>query len=121
MPFEDKIKLKFDKSMVGYVPSKWTVYETSTFNENTKKDRNETILLGVERAADDPKLQEGRRFTVPNKWPADLPSFRDAMVAYQETMMGLGWQLLPLYALALDKPADYFNPFFADTPRSTTR
>ncbi len=116
LPFEEKIKLKFDKSMVGYVPSKSTVYETSTFNKNTKKDLNETILLGVERDPDDPKLQEGHRFSVPNKWPADLPGFRETMVEYQRTMMGLGWQLLPLYALALDKPADYFNAFFANDP-----
>lgn len=116
LPFEEKIKLKFDKSMVGYVPSKSTVYETSTFNKNTKKDRNETILIGVEREPDDPKLKEGNRFKVPNKWPSELPSFRETMVEYQQTMMELGWWLLPLYALALDKPADYFNPFFEDDP-----
>ncbi|NNE84607.1 MAG: isopenicillin N synthase family oxygenase [Alphaproteobacteria bacterium] len=116
LPFDEKIKLKFDKSMVGYVPSKWTVYETSKYNKNTKKDRNETILIGVERAPDDPALREGNRFKVPNKWPSGLPSFRETMIEYQRTMMELGSQLLPLYALALDKPADYFNPFFEGDP-----
>ncbi|MFT5180873.1 MAG: isopenicillin N synthase-like dioxygenase [Alphaproteobacteria bacterium] len=121
LPFEEKIELKFDENMIGYAPPKSTVYETSTINKNTKKDQNETILIGVEREPDDPKLAEGRRFTVPNKWPADLPGFRETMIEYQQTMMGLGWQLLPLYALALDKPADYFNPFFEKDPHCIGR
>ena len=121
LPFEEKIKLKFDEHMIGYVPSKWTVYETSPYNENTKKDRNETILIGVERDPDHPKIKEGRRFSVPNRWPPDMPGFRETMIEYQQTMMALGWKLLPLYALALDKPADYFNPFFADDPRCIGR
>jgi isopenicillin N synthase-like dioxygenase len=121
LPFEEKIKLKFDEHMIGYIPPKSTVYETSTINKNTKKDQNETILIGVEYAADHPRYREGRRFRVPNRWPADMPSFRDTMIEYQQTMMGLGWQLLPLYALALDKPADYFNPFFENDPHCIGR
>jgi len=121
LPFEDKVKLKFDENMIGYIPPKSTIYETSTINKNTKKDQNETILIGVERDPDDPKLAEGRRFTVPNRWPEGMPSFRETMIEYQQTMMGLGWRLLPLYALALDKPANYFNPFFETDPHCIGR
>jgi isopenicillin N synthase-like dioxygenase len=116
LPHEEKLKLKVDRDMVGYIPPKSTIYETSTINRNTKKDQNETILIQRERDPDDPKLKEGRRFTAPNKWPDGLPSFRATMVEYQQTMAGLGFRLLPLYARALDLPADYFNPFFADDP-----
>ena len=121
LPFEEKIKLKFDENMIGYIPPKSTIYETSTINKNTKKDQNETILIGVERDPDDPRLKEGRRFAVPNKWPEGMPGFRDTMIEYQQTMMGLGWRLLPLYALALGKPADYFNPFFEKDPHCIGR
>ncbi|NKB48402.1 MAG: isopenicillin N synthase family oxygenase [Alphaproteobacteria bacterium] len=121
LPFEEKIKLKFDTDMIGYIPPKSTIYETSTINENTKKDQNETILIGVEFDADHPRYQEGRRFRVPNKWPQSLPSLRETMVEYQQTMMALGWQLLPLYAQALDKPADYFNPYFENEPHCIGR
>lgn len=121
LPFEEKIKLKYDKNMVGYIPPKSTIYETSTINKNTKRDQNETILIGVERAPDHPKVKEGRRFCVPNRWPPDMPSFRDTMIEYQNTMMALGWKLLPLYALALGKPADFFNAFFEDDPHCIGR
>lgn len=34
------------------------------------------------------------------------------MIAYQEALARLGYAMLPLYALALDLPASYFDPHF---------
>ena len=121
LPFEEKIKLKFDHNMIGYVPPKSTIYETSTINKNTKKDQNETLLVGVERDLNDPLILQNKRFTIPNRWPEGLPVFRQTMIEYQKVMMDLGWNLLPLYALALDKPADYFNKYFNLNPNCRGR
>ena len=44
--------------------------------------------------------------------PDALPGFEDAVCAYYRTMDALGQQLLPLYSLALDMPADHFDQFF---------
>jgi isopenicillin N synthase-like dioxygenase len=50
-----------------------------------------------------------------NQWPAEavLPGFRAACTAYYEAMDRFchTW-LLPLYAVALDLPPGYFQPFF---------
>jgi isopenicillin N synthase-like dioxygenase len=112
LPLKDKLKIKINKSSVGYVPIRSTVYVTSKFNKNTKKDLNETITIARERSADDPDIRKGLRFVGPNQWPEGLSEFRNAMIGYQEALATLGYAMLPLYALALDLPANYFDPFF---------
>jgi|TARA_B110000196_G_scaffold317443_1_gene330596 isopenicillin N synthase-like dioxygenase len=112
LPLKDKLKIKINKSSVGYVPIRSTVYVTSKFNKNTKKDLNETITIARERSADDPDIRKGLRFVGPNQWPEGLSEFRSAMIGYQEALATLGYAMLPLYALALDLPANYFDPFF---------
>lgn len=56
----------------------------------------------------------GRPGSARNQFPPDetLPGFRDAVEGYYRRMEQLGEQLLPLYALAADMPADHFGQFF---------
>lgn len=114
LPEDEKMALKIDASSVGYVPPKSTVYVTSVINENTKLDLNETLITALERPADHPHIKAGTRFTGPNKWPANLPGFRESIIAYQHEMVTLGRLMLPIYARALDLPADYFDAMFTD-------
>ena len=48
-----------------------------------------------------------------NKWPADLPGFREQTLAYMSTLEALCRKLVRLYALALDLPEDFFDASFA--------
>ncbi len=114
LPMEEKLKLKIDHNSVGYIPPESTVYVTSIVNKNTEKDLNETITLARERTPDHPHIKAGYRFCGPNPWPEQLPEFKEAMIDYQNTLSRLGYAMLPLYALALGKPADFFDPFFAE-------
>ncbi len=111
---EEKLTYKINEHSVGYLPPKSTVYVTSKINENTKLDLNETLNLALERPADHPLIKAGARLVGPNPWPENVDGFRKTMVAYQQEMVKLGRKLIPLYALALDKPADYFDRFFTD-------
>ena len=113
IPLEDKIKLRFDEKSVGYIAPKSTVYVTSKINRNTKQDLNETLVLALERPDDHPYIQQGLRFIGPNKWP-DLPGFREPMVAFQHAIADLGRKMVRLYALALEKPIDYFDRYFEE-------
>jgi len=113
LPIEDKLEFAIDDTSLGYIPIRSTLYVTSIINQNTKKDLNETLTLARERSADHPAVLERRRFHGPNRWP-DIAGFRDAVIAWQETIAVLGHRLLPLYALALDKPADFFESCFSD-------
>ena len=111
---EEKAALKFDETSVGYIAPKSTVYVTSKINKNTKQDLNETHVLALERPDDHPYIKNGVRFTGPNKWPGQLPNFRAPMVRYQNACADLGRKIVPLYALALGKPADFFDAYFKE-------
>ncbi len=110
---EEKAAYKFDETSVGYIAPKSTVYVTSKINENTKQDLNETLVLCLDRPEDHPYVRDGVRFTGPNKWP-DIAGFREPMVRYQYACADLGRKLVPLYALALDKPIDFFDKYFEE-------
>ena len=114
LPADEKLKLKFSEKSVGYIPPKSTVYVTSVINKNTKQDLNETLALALERPADNPLIKAGMRFVGPNPWPENLEGFRETIVEYQYAMVALGRRMLPLYAMALDKPPDFFDPMFTD-------
>ena len=111
---EEKAVDKFDETSVGYIAPKSTVYVTSKVNKNTKQDLNETLVLCLDRPDDHPYVRDGVRFTGPNKWPAQLPNFRAPMVRYQNACADLGRKIVPLYALALGKPADFFDAYFKE-------
>jgi isopenicillin N synthase-like dioxygenase len=116
LPMEEKIKLKVDKDTTGYIPIKSTKYVTTDVEKNDNYDLNENYRIVRERRSDHPSMLAGRRFTGPNKWPNSklLPKFKSVMIDYYSAMETLGRNMLPLYALALDLEADYFDPFFTD-------
>jgi isopenicillin N synthase-like dioxygenase len=114
LPLETKLKYKFGARSVGYIPAKSTVYVTSIINENTKQDLNETFALATDRPADNALIKDGLRFVGPNPWPTELDEFRPAIAAYQSKIIDLGRKMLPLYALALDQSADFFDHCFKD-------
>ncbi len=91
----------------NYVPPRSTLGASSTVNENTKPDLHEMLRVY------NPAIVE--RFPrSPNQWPDEnlLPGWKAEMLEYYGAMEGLGAKLLPLYAVALDQPADYFDGNF---------
>ena len=55
-----------------------------------------------------------------NQWPAGLPGFREAALAYAAAMEALGRRLVPIYAAALGLPHDWFDDKFRE-PMFTLR
>ncbi len=107
----------------NYVPPGSTIYVSSTVNENTKPDLNEMLRIVRERPADHPGVEANLiPYFGPNQWPDEtlLPGWKAEMLEYYDAMEELGYKLLPLYARALDLPADYFDGMF-DDPLWTTR
>ena len=111
-PLAAKMRLLINDHMIGYLPVGYSTFRSSTINRNTRHDLNEALFIRRERAPDDPDVVSGKRWRGLNQWPAELPGFRETMVEYFRTMEALGQKLLPLYALALDLPRDYFLPLF---------
>ena len=116
LPMEEKLKLKVDANTTGYIPIKSTMYVTTDVGKNDQYDLNENYRIVRERSSDHPSILAGRRFSGPNKWPSLklLPDFKNIMLKYYSAMEKLGHLMLPLYARALDLPANYFNKYFTD-------
>ena len=123
LPAEEKLTLKVDHHQIGYIPPKASILKTSGIEDNKKPDTNEAFQLVHDRTPNDPKVIEGRRFSSLNKWPDEalVPGFRAQMLAYHAAMRALGWEFLAVYARALDLPADWFHPYFADDPHYINR
>jgi isopenicillin N synthase-like dioxygenase len=116
MPMDAKLPLASGRDgrsgFIGYLPSGEYTLKISEVNRNDQPDLNEAFLMDRERAADDPEVLAGKLFRQPNRWPQDLPGFRDFMLGYWQAMETLAQRLLPVFATALDLPADYFDAAF---------
>ena len=110
-----KLALRMNEHNNGYMMLGRYAVWTSDVNANDKPDLNEAFFVKRERPPDDPLVRAGRRFAGPNQWPARLPGFRDAVLAYTDAVDALGRQLLPLCAMALDLPPDTFDGAFAES------
>jgi isopenicillin N synthase-like dioxygenase len=118
LPLEQKLEIEIDLDQTGYVPMKAGQVDTGDVvaRGKNKPDLSEAFWVRRDRPTDDPELLAGRRFRK-NKWPADLPGFRETTVEYMGVMEKLGQWMLPLYAIALGLDPDYFADLFdqADT------
>src|SRR5262249_45251619 len=108
-PIERKMALKLDKHSTGYMPMRGNTLRTSTVQAGTKPNLNEAFFVKRELPADHPDVLADRRFRGANRWPSDLPGFRETVVDYCETMERLVQKLVRVYAVALDLPASYFD------------
>ena len=70
-------------------------------------DRSASYYIRDEYPADHPDRLAKKVWVFDNRWPADLPGFRERTLAYFSVMHALMTKLLPLQAVALDLPANY--------------
>jgi isopenicillin N synthase-like dioxygenase len=109
LPLEEKMKVKVTDDMRGYMPMKASTTRTSDLSQDNRPNVNEAYFVKREISSDDPDF--GTPYNMPNVWP-ELPGFRDQVVGYYGALEALGRRMLPLYAVALGMPADFFNHAF---------
>lgn len=85
----------------GYLPVK-----NKKLPSRDKGNLNEAFIIKTD---DDVSLDD-------NQWLTSelLPGFRETVTAYAMQMENLGKKLLPIFATALEMPADYFDEAFVD-------
>ena len=111
-PLDKKMALKLNHHNTGYMPMRGNTLRTSTVQAGTKPNLNEAFFITRELPSDHPDVLADRRFHGANRWPADLPGFREAILSYADTLERLVQKMVRLYARALDLPAEYFDgPF----------
>src|SRR6516162_4176529 len=113
-PLEKKLEIKLDKHNVGYLPMRGDTLRTSTVETVTKPNLNEALFVARDLPSDHPDVLADRRFRSANRWPSDLPGFREIIVDYCDTMEWLAQKLVRLYARALDLPTEYFDQPFKE-------
>ncbi len=120
LPLERKLEIRIDSNTVGYLPMQGGLSRSAGLTKFTKPNLNESLFVRNELAPDDPDLLSGKVLRTANKWPRDLPGFREAILEYFNALQKLAHDMLPVYATALDLAPDYFSgPFAKD--RSTLR
>jgi len=119
-PLDEKMKVKRNQHNVGYLPMKGATTRHSQINPNNKPNVNEAFFVKRDLAPDHPDVLANKRFRCANLWPEGMPGFRETVVGYCDALEALCKKLVPLYAVALDLPADYFDRAFAE-PQYTLR
>ncbi|BBK31168.1 isopenicillin N synthase-like dioxygenase [Stella humosa] len=116
LPLAAKTALAIDRHNIGYMPMRGATTRFNALSTTQRPNANEAIFFKRELAADHPDVVAGVRFRGRNHWPdeAALPGFRAAILTYCDAMEGLGRRLLPVYAAAMELPADWFDAAFAD-------
>jgi isopenicillin N synthase-like dioxygenase len=119
-PEPDKLTLKIGKYNIGYLPFGGQVVRHSPVNKNTKPNFSESFYITRDRAPDHPDIVNNKPLVGLNRWPPDMPEFRAATTAYYAAMEAMATRIVPVVAMALDLPADFFTEAFA-APNCTIR
>jgi len=82
-------------------------------------DRKEAFNIGLDLAADDPRVLAAEPFRGVNLWP-DVPGFKDTTKRYFKAVLELGVALHHAIARDLRLDVDYFDRHF-DAPMATLR
>lgn len=121
LPLDAKLKLALDQNNVGYLPMNASTQRHSTVHQATRPNENESFFVIVDRPADHPDVLAGKPLRGRNQWPDGLPGFRENVMAYFTALNTLGQCMLPVFAVALGMPAEYFTPLFDDDNHATLR
>lgn len=114
LPLDDKLALRMNRHNIGYLPVGGSVSRASAIDTVKKPNVVEALFLKRDRPPDHPDVVAGVLFRGTNQWPANLPGFRDTCLEYFHAMEAFCLRLIPLYALALDLPEDFFAEAFRE-------
>ncbi len=120
LPLDEKLKLKANRNNVGYMALGGTTTRASALHTTRRPNQLEAFLMKPDLPDDHPDVVAGLLFRGRNQWPEGLLGFRETCLAYSAALERLALAMLPIYAVALDLPLDWFSPAFRE-PSFTLR
>jgi isopenicillin N synthase-like dioxygenase len=104
----------------GYAALEEDGYGRTNINivQDAKPNRVAKFSINREGGSGGRSMTEAERNAVVNVWPDSLPGFKETLQQYHAMIESLGRRFLPLWAVSLKLPPDYFDRFFA-TPHLT--
>src|SRR5216683_904182 len=121
LPLADKLKLRLDENNIGYLPINTSVQGASTVHKATRPNQNESFFVSHDRGPEHPDVLAGKKLRGRNQWPDGLPELRRDMMAYFRALGAMCDRMLPVFAVALDMPEDFFAPYFANEGHANLR
>ncbi len=98
----------------------WACEGSESLDETSgQMDRKEAFNVGLDLAADDPRVLNGEPFRGVNVWP-EVEGFRDTMLAYYDQIWALSRALHRAFEMDLNLPQGYFAEHFT-APLATLR
>jgi isopenicillin N synthase-like dioxygenase len=114
LPMEEKLRLKINEHNIGYLAMRAATTRHSDVSTDNLPNLNEAFFVKRDLPLDHPDVIANKRFRGANQWPANLPGFRETIVEYCKAMEALARSILPIYAVALDLPPDFFESAFRE-------
>jgi isopenicillin N synthase-like dioxygenase len=121
LPLEEKLELRLNENNIGYLPIDASVQGASTVHNATRPNRNESFFISHDRGPEHPDVIAQKPLRGRNQWPESLPDIRAPMMAYFRALGAMCDRILPIFAAALDMPAGFFGPFFANEAHANLR
>ena len=121
----DKLKLRLNENNIGYLPVNASVQGASRVHKATRPNQNESFFISHDRGPEHADVIAGKPLRGRNQWPPEnikgMPEMRRDMMAYFHALSAMCDRMLPVFAVALDMPADFFAPFFAGEAHANLR
>jgi isopenicillin N synthase-like dioxygenase len=121
----EKLKLRLNENNIGYLPINASIQGASTVHKATRPNQNESFFVSHDRGSEHPDVLAGTPLRGRNQWPdgalEGVSAMRRDMMAYFHALGAMCDRMLPVFAVALDMPKDFFAPFFADEAHATLR
>jgi len=108
LPLARKLEVQAVGKVVGYLPLGGQTQNTSIYAKSTYPDSSASFYIRREFGPDHPDRLAKKPYVFDNRWPRDLPGFRETCLEYYEAMSALGVKMLRLHAVALGLEPDYF-------------
>ncbi len=121
LPLDEKLKLRLNDNNIGYLPIDASVQGASTVHKATRPNRNESFFVSHDRGPRHPDVIAGTPLRGRNQWPNGMPDMRHDMMAYFQALGAMCNRMLPVFAVALGMPAEFFAPFFAGEAHANLR
>ena len=125
LPLSEKLKLKLNQNNIGYLPINASVQGASTVHKATRPNQNESFFVSHDRGPEHPDVIAGKPLRGRNQWPPEslpgIAEMRRDMMAYFHALGAMCDRILPVFAVALGMPADFFAPYFADEAHANLR
>ncbi len=116
LPEKEKEALRAPGEPYGYIPLNAESLSRS-LGTSAPGDVKESINIGpMQPPTHQISDPDEELIYTPNRWPAALPEMKQVCADYYREMTILAERILRLFALALDLPADYFDPMIDHAP-----